>query len=78
MYVTKHLQPDWNVLDTGWHISVRGDAPMEVDLRFSTQNYGQYSPGINANLPVNSVTAVCDARPGILTTAEIHLVANFS
>jgi 4-hydroxy-tetrahydrodipicolinate reductase len=78
MYVTKHLEPDWNVLDTGWHISVRGDAPMEMDLRFSTHNYGQYSPGINANLPINSVAAVCDAHPGILTTAELHLVANFS
>jgi 4-hydroxy-tetrahydrodipicolinate reductase len=76
MYVTKHLDPAWDVLDTGWHVVVRGDVPMEIDIRFSTDDYGSYSPGINANLPVNSVPAVCAARPGILTTAELQLTAD--
>jgi len=77
MYVTKELDPDWNVLDTGWHIQVNGDAPMDIDLRFSTQNYGQYSPGINSNLPINSVPAVCQAPPGILTTADLRIIPHF-
>jgi len=77
MYVTKHLEPDWHVLDIGWHVVVRGDVPMEIDLRFATDDYGQWSPGINANLPVNSVPAVCAARPGIVSTAELRIVPSF-
>ncbi|CAI7979157.1 2,4-diaminopentanoate dehydrogenase [Frankia sp. Hr75.2] len=77
MYVTKDLEPAWDVLDTGWHITVRGDAPMDLDLRFATESYGWYSPGINANLPVNSVPAVCAAPPGILTTADLRLIPSF-
>jgi 2,4-diaminopentanoate dehydrogenase len=77
MYVTKDLDPDWNVLDTGWHIQVKGDAPMDIDLRFSPENYGQYSPGINSNLPVNSVPAVCEAAPGILSTADLRIIPHF-
>jgi hypothetical protein len=77
MDVTKDLEPSWKVLDTGWHVMVHGDAPMELDLRFATANYGQYSPGINANLPINSVPAVCAARPGILVTADLRLVPSF-
>ncbi|GGM98218.1 NAD(P)H-dependent amine dehydrogenase family protein [Streptomyces fuscichromogenes] len=77
-YVVRDLEPAWEVLNTGWHVSVRGDVPMEMDLRFASDGYGTWSPGINANLPVNSVADVCDARPGILTTAELPLVPNFS
>jgi 2,4-diaminopentanoate dehydrogenase len=78
MYVTKDLDPDWNVQDTGWRVLVSGDVPMEMDLRFSTDDYGGYSPGINANLPVNSVIAVCQAEPGIVTTAQLRMVPNLS
>jgi 4-hydroxy-tetrahydrodipicolinate reductase len=77
MYVTKDLDPAWEVLDTGWHVVVRGDVPMTIDLRFGTNDYGQWSPGINANLPVNSIPAVCDAPPGILATADLRLVPIF-
>jgi 2,4-diaminopentanoate dehydrogenase len=78
MYVTKHLDPAWDVLDTGWHVIVRGDVPIDVDIRFSTDNYGHYSPGINANVPVNSVPAVCEAHPGIVGTADLQLTASFA
>ena len=77
MYVTKQLDPAWDVLDTGWHVIVRGDVPMTMDLRFATDDYGAWSPGINANLPVNSIPAVCEAPPGILTTADLRLVPIF-
>ncbi|MEU9269087.1 dihydrodipicolinate reductase [Streptomyces sp. NPDC048251] len=77
-YVVRDLEPAWEVQNTGWHVSVRGDVPMEMDLRFGTENYRDWSPGINANLPVNSIADVCDARSGILTTAELPLVPNFS
>ncbi len=76
-YVVKQLSPDWQVKDTSWHLSVQGDCPMEVDLAWATQDYGVFSPGINSNVPVNAVAAVCDARPGFLTTAELRIVPNY-
>jgi len=78
MYVTKDLDPDWNVLDTGWHVVVDGDAPMDVEIRFPTDNYGAVSPGYNAHVPVNSVPAVCDAAPGICVTADLRLIPTFA
>lgn len=76
-YAVKDLEPAWEILNTGWHVSVRGDVPLEMDLRFATQSYGSWSAGINANLPINSVTSVIQARSGILSTAELPLIPNF-
>ena len=78
MYVTKDLEPDWNVLDTGWRVVIDGDAPMDVDIRFPTDNYGAVSPGYNAHVPVNSVAAVCGAAPGICVTADLRLIPTFA
>ncbi len=50
---------------------------MDISLRFATDNYGQYSPDINADLPINSVPAVREARPGLLTTADQQMVPSF-
>jgi hypothetical protein len=78
MYVTKDLDPDWKVGDTGWRVTIEGDAPMYIDIAFpSPEIYHPISAGYNAHVPVNSITAVCDARPGLLTTAELRLVPNF-
>jgi 2,4-diaminopentanoate dehydrogenase len=77
MYVSKHLDPDWNVLDTGWRVHVEGDVPMVMDLRFLTDDYGSWSPGINANLPVNSIPAVVAAPPGIVSTAGLGITPLF-
>ena len=32
-YCTAELDPVWEVCETGWHVSVDGDAPLEVSLR---------------------------------------------
>ena len=32
-YCTTDLEPAWDVRATGWHMSVDGDAPLDVDLR---------------------------------------------
>lgn len=78
-YVVKDLEPAWDVrMTSGWLVRIDGDCPMEMELRWSPENYRTYSPGINANLPVNSIAAVCDARPGILTTPELSIVPNLS
>jgi len=77
MYVTKDLDPAWDVRDTGWHVVVEGDAPLDVEAHFARENYGSISPGYNAHIAVNAVPAVCDAPPGIRTTDELRLVACF-
>ena len=32
-YCTADLEPAWEIRETGWHVSVDGDAPLEVTLR---------------------------------------------
>jgi 2,4-diaminopentanoate dehydrogenase len=78
MYVTTDLDPAWEIHDTGWHVVVDGDAPMDIEIRFPSDNYGAVSPGYNAHVPVNSVAAVCAAAPGIRVTADLHLIPTFA
>jgi 4-hydroxy-tetrahydrodipicolinate reductase len=79
MYVTKDLYPDWKVGETGWRVIIEGDAPIDIEIRFPTPEiYHPISAGYNSHVPVNSVAAVCDAKSGLLTTADLRLVPNFS
>lgn len=32
-YCTTDLEPAWDVRATGWHMSVDGDPPLDVDMR---------------------------------------------
>ena len=76
-YCATELSPGWDLLDTGWHISVDGDAPLEVDLRMPIplEQMAEISPAYTANRAVNAVPYVCSALPGIKTTLELpHLV----
>jgi hypothetical protein len=78
-YCTTDLDPAWTLGDTGWHISVDGDAPLEVDLRFAVplERMAAVSPGFTANRAVNAVPVVCAAPPGIRTSVELpHIVAH--
>ena len=54
-------------MDTGWRISLQGDAPLEIDLRFPVplDRMAETSPSYTANRAVNAVGVVCDAAPGI-------------
>lgn len=75
-YCTTQLDPAWDLLSTGWRVSVEGDAPLEVDLRFPfpVEHMAEHSPGYTAHRAVNAVPYVCAAPPGILTTAELPQV----
>lgn len=72
-YCTRELTQDWALNDTGWHISVAGDAPLEIDLRMPVplERMAEVSPAYTANRAVNAVAAVCAAAPGIRTTADL-------
>lgn len=73
-YVTQDVDPAWDLRDTCWHVELEGDTPCEFNFAWKKEGYAQYSPGVNANIAVNAVPAVCDAEPGIRTTNQLLLV----
>ena len=72
-YCTSDLEPAWTVRPTGWHVTIDGDAPLEVDIRFAVpiERMGDLSPGFTANRAVNAIPALCAAPPGIRTSVEL-------
>ncbi|TPG33139.1 NAD(P)H-dependent amine dehydrogenase family protein [Mycolicibacterium hodleri] len=72
-YCATELSPAWDLLDTGWHISVDGDAPLEVDLRMPIplEKMAEISPAYTANRAINAVPYVCSAPPRIRSTVEL-------
>jgi hypothetical protein len=66
----------WELLDTGWHVSVDGDAPLEVTLRMPIplERMADISPAYTANRAVNAVPYVCAAAPGIHSTVDLPQV----
>lgn len=72
-YCTRDLEQDWDLHDTGWHISVDGDAPLEVDLHMPIplERMADISPAYTANRAVNAARYVCAAAPGIMTTLDL-------
>ncbi|MFF2129430.1 dihydrodipicolinate reductase [Streptomyces olivochromogenes] len=77
-YCTTDLDRAWDVRATGWHVSVDGDAPLDIDLRFPVplDRMAAMSPSYTANRAVNAVPVLCEASPGIRSTADLpHIVA---
>jgi len=72
-YVTKDLDPAWDIREVGWRVRVDGDAPWDVDLPFAVplDRIGQFVPAYNANLSVNAIPYLCAAPPGILTVEDL-------
>jgi hypothetical protein len=76
-YCTPDLDADWDMRETGWRVTVEGDTPLAVDIRFPVEpeRWAEVSPGLTAHRAVNAVAAVCDAAPGIRTTLDLpHVV----
>jgi hypothetical protein len=75
-YCTTDLDPAWEVRETGWHVSVDGDAPLEVTLRMPIplERMADISPAYTANRAVNAVPYVCAAAPGIHSTVDLPQV----
>jgi hypothetical protein len=53
-YVSKHVDPAWDIRKVGWRVRVDGDAPFDADLTFPVppDKIGEFVPASNANLPV--------------------------
>jgi 2,4-diaminopentanoate dehydrogenase len=72
-YLTRDVEPAWDLRDTGWHVLVEGDTPLDLDIRFPVpeEDWAATSPGLTAHRPVNAVPYVCAAAPGIRTTPDL-------
>jgi len=72
-YCTAELDPAFDARPTGWHVTVEGDAPLDVALPFPVpiERMGEMSPGYTAHRAVNAVPVVCAAPPGIRTTVDL-------
>jgi 4-hydroxy-tetrahydrodipicolinate reductase len=72
-YCTMDVEPAWDLRPTGWRVRIHGDAPFDVDLPFPVplDELASFVPSYNANLAVNAIPYVCDAPPGLLTTADL-------
>lgn len=77
-YATKEIVDDWELAESGWRVQVKGDTPLDVRIHFPIplEQYGAVMPGLTAHRAVNAVSVVCEAAPGIRTTAELpHVLA---
>lgn len=72
-YCTADIDADWELRPDGWRIVVEGDAPFEVDLRFTTpvEQKAAVTPGYTAHRAINAIPAVCSAPPGIRTVVDL-------
>ena len=72
---------DWDLGDQGgWRVQIEGDTPLDVRITFpvAPENYAAFTPGLTAHRPVNAIPVVCQAAPGIRTTADLpQVIARF-
>lgn len=79
-YVSTDIEvPDgeqWSFRPSGWRVVVHGDTPLDVSIGYpvAPEDYANFTPNLTAHRPVNAIAAVCAARPGIVTTAELPLL----
>lgn len=72
-YCSRDIDEAWDLRESGWHLLVEGDVPLDVSIRYPVpmEQFAAMSPGLTAHRAVNAVPFVCDAAPGIRTTAEL-------
>jgi 4-hydroxy-tetrahydrodipicolinate reductase len=72
-YCSTDLDPAWELHETGWHVLVAGDAPLDVTFTFPVpaEQYAATTPGYTAHRVVNAVPYVVVAEPGIRTTVDL-------
>ncbi len=70
------LDPSWDLLSTGWKVSVEGDAPLELDIRLPIplERMASTTPGYTANRAVNAIPFVCAATPGIRSVIDLPAI----
>ena len=72
-YCTTDVDQDWELRRSGWRARIDGETPIDVSVTFPVAG-DQVSPamaGITAYRVINAVPYVCEAEPGIRTTADL-------
>jgi hypothetical protein len=70
----------WEFRGSGWRLLIDGDCPLDVGISYpvAPENYAEMTPGLTAHRPINAVSYVCDAPPGIRSTADLpQIIARF-
>jgi 4-hydroxy-tetrahydrodipicolinate reductase len=72
-YCSTEIDADWDLRPGGWHVTVVGDCPLDMDLRLDIplDRMAESTPGYTANRAVNAVPVVCQVAPGIRTTVDL-------
>ena len=77
-FVTADLEPAWDLRNDGWRVVVEGDTPLDISISFPIPDNAAdrqlVLPRLTAHRPVNAISAVCAAQPGIATTADLPQV----
>jgi 4-hydroxy-tetrahydrodipicolinate reductase len=75
-YCSRDIAEPWDLRESGWHVLVEGDTPLDVSIRYPIpmEQFAAMTPGLTAHRAVNAVPVVCGAAPGIRTTAELPQV----
>jgi 4-hydroxy-tetrahydrodipicolinate reductase len=75
-YCSTELDHDWHLGETGWRVTIEGDAPLTVDIAFDVdlEHLASVTPGLTAHPAVNAVVPVCEAAPGLVTSADLGVV----
>jgi len=75
-YCSTELDHDWHLGETGWRVTVEGDAPLKVDISFPVdmEHLASVTPGLTAHPAVNAVVPVCEAPPGLVTSADLGVI----
>ncbi len=72
-FVTEELDPPWDLRGDGWRVTVEGDTPLDISIGFPIPHADRQTtlPNLTAHRPVNAVSSICAAPPGILTTGSL-------
>jgi hypothetical protein len=75
-YVTREIDTDWDLRESGFHYRVEGDVPLDVLVKFDVpqKDFPTVGGRITANPVVNAIPYVCDAAPGIRQTSELPML----
>lgn len=78
-FVTYDIDADWKLRGDGWQVVVEGDCPLDLHLHFTAppERKAATTPGYTAHPVINAIASVCEAAPGIRSSAELpRIIAN--
>jgi hypothetical protein len=72
-YCATNTEPAWQYLESGWRVSVEGDAPFEISVALPETDEPRPArmAGYSTHRVINEIPFVCAARPGIRTSADL-------